>query len=319
MPQYDAEFAEAIASFLPLLQNAPKPAIGDFETRRKGLDLAWAGFMEAWPAVDDVEPQIHILRADDGAEILIHRFSKTVATDVSNSIATAAVLYCHGGGYFSLSAELYGKVMATYASGSGAQIFGVEYRMAPEHGFPVPLQDCWQALQWVHQNARELGIDPARIAVMGDSAGGGLAAGLAIMARDHALAPPIAKQLLVAAMLDNQNRSIAAEVSLLATWSVDDNITGWQCYIGQDANPSCYAVSAKVAEVEGLPPTYIDVSDLDIFRDENLAYGSRIAAANIPVEMVLYPGLPHCFDILAPRTSAAESARADRIRALRTI
>lgn len=319
MARYDPEFADAIAAFLPLLQNAPKPVIGDFETRRKGLDAAWADFMEEWPAVNDVDRQKQMLKVDDGTEIAIHRFSKTTSLDCSQPVATAAVIYCHGGGHFSLSAELYSKIMATYASGSGAQVFGVEYRTAPEHPFPVPLQDCWQALQWVHQNAKELGVDPARIAVMGDSAGGGLAAGLAIMARDHALDPPIAKQLLVAAMLDNQPRSIPAEMSLLAAWSIDDNIIGWQCYIGHDADPSCYAVPARVSRVEGLLPTYMDVSGLDIFRDENLAYGSRLAAADIPVEMHLYSGLPHCFEVLAPHTSAAERARADRIGALRTI
>lgn len=162
MARYDTEFAEAIASFLPLLQKAPKLAIGDFEARRKGLDAAWAGFMEAWPAVDDVDRQKHILKGDDGTEILIHRFSKRTSLDCSKPMATSAVIYCHGGGYFSLSAELYSKIMATYASGSGAQIFGVEYRTAPEHRFPVPLQDCWQALQWVHQNAKELGVHPCK-------------------------------------------------------------------------------------------------------------------------------------------------------------
>lgn len=314
MQQYDPEFAEAIALLLPFLQKAPRPPIGDFVTRRNGTDAAWAGFMEAWPAVEDVTHQTHELVAEDGASIRVHHFSKN--TGIKGHQPTAAVVYCHGGGYFCLSADLYSRIMATYASGSGAQIFGVEYRMAPEHAYPLPLQDCWSTLKWVSQQGAELGVDPTRIAVMGDSAGGGLAAGLAIMARDQGLEPPLAKQILIAAMLDNSEKEISSELARVVTWNIEDNITGWNCYLGKDATRSSYAVPARLSDVKGLPPIYMDVSDLDLFRDENLLYASRIAAVGISTELHLWPGLPHCFEVLAPRSGAATKALTARIEAL---
>jgi acetyl esterase/lipase len=129
--------------------------------------------------------------------------------------------------------------------------FAVEYRLAPEHPFPTPLEDCYAALTWVNSHAVQLGVDPTRVAIMGDSAGGGLAAGVALLARDRGLQPPLAKQILINAMLDDRNQSRFEHLQGLATWDPDDNLTGWAAYLGRveagkpDADVSIYGAPSR--------------------------------------------------------------------------
>ena len=147
------------------------------------------------------------------------------------------------------------------------------------------------------QHTDELRIDPARVAIMGDSAGGGLAAGVALLARDRGVA--LARQVLVYPMLDDRTTVPDPELAPFAAWSYDDNYTGWHALLGDaigtdDVPPS--AAPARADDLSGLPPTYIDVGDLDIFRDEDIEYARRIAATGTTVELHVHPGCPHGFD-----------------------
>ena len=193
--------------------------------------------------------------------------------------------------------------------------------LAPEHPYPTPVEDCYIGVQWLAEHAGELGVDAARIAVMGDSAGGGLAAAVALLARDRG-GPALSHQILVYPMLDDRNTSPDPEIVPFAVWSYDDNITGWGALLGDaigGANVPAYAAPARAADLSGLPPCYLEVGQLDIFRDEGLAYAQRLSGAGVTVEFHLRPGVPHEFETYAHATDIACRSVADRLRVLRTI
>jgi acetyl esterase/lipase len=195
-------------------------------------------------------------------------------------------------------------------------ILAVDYRLAPEFPDPVPVEDCYAALQWLADNASSLGVDPARIGVMGDSAGGGLAAGLALLAHDRG-GPAIARQILIYPMLDDRTTTPDPNIVPFAVWTYDDNVTGWGAYLGEAAGTdaaSVYAVPARRQDLSGLPPAYIDVGVLDVFRDEDAAYATALARAGVSVEFHLYPGAPHGFEAIAPASDIGSRALADRAR-----
>ena len=284
--------------------------------------------MESWPVVSDVEETISKVKSYDGVEIHLHRFVKKRSTGsdtpTSTKAALPAVVYTYGGGYFCLGVPLYRKILQAYVTNSGVKLFAVEYRFPPEHPYPAPVEDCYAAFAWVSTNAAQLGVDPARLAIMGDSAGGGLAAGIAIIARDRKLSPPLAKQLLIGAMIDDQNQSHFEALEKLVTWSPDDNLTGWAAYLGQDkagkaaADVAPYAAPSRLSNYAGLPPIFLDVPDLDIFRSENIEYVAKHVAANIPTELYVYPG-PHSFEAFAPGIYNARAALGIRVKAIQSI
>jgi hypothetical protein len=175
--------------------------------------------------------------------------------------------------------DLYAPVVGNYVSASGVPMLAVEYRRAPEHPHPTSVEDSYTGLQSLADHSAELGVDPARIAVMGDSAGGGIAAGVALLARDRG-GPALARQILVYPMLDDRTAVKAPDPSTtpFLVWSNDDNITGWGALLGErvgGADVPVYAAPARVADPAGLPPTYIEVGTLDLFRDEDIEYARR--------------------------------------------
>jgi acetyl esterase/lipase len=217
--------------------------------------------------------------------------------------------------------DMYDPLIRSFVAECGVPALAVEYRLAPEHPHPVPVEDCFAALVWLADHAAELGIDAARIAVMGDSAGGGLAAGVALLARDRG-GPALARQILIYPMLDDRNTVPDESLVPFLTWTYDDNVTGWGALLGGDAGGDEVPVSAAPAraqDVSGLPPTYVDVGDLDIFCNEDVEYARRIAATGTPVELHVHPGVPHGFETFAPGTDVARRTRADRMRVLRSL
>jgi acetyl esterase/lipase len=212
--------------------------------------------------------------------------------------------------------------MRAYTKRTGVPMLLVDYRVAPEHPHPTPVDDCYTALCWLANNATELGVDPNRIAVMGESAGGGLAAAVALMARDRG-GPALALQLLIYAMLDD--RTVGPDPQLppeYLVFSYDDNRTGWGALLGaacpgNDVSP--YAAPARATDLSGLPDAYIDVGDLDILRDENIDYARRLMAAGIPTELHVMPGLPHGFEMVAPDATATQRVIANRLHRLTSL
>ncbi|WP_459758602.1 alpha/beta hydrolase, partial [Mycobacterium riyadhense] len=294
----------------------PPPA-GDVTARRAITRQVFAELVPTLPAIAGVKVRRYTLDTDDGAALTLSWFYGTQTASPGS-----AVLYLHGGGMIVGLHEfggLYDWLAARYVAESTVPMLLVDYRIAPEYPHPVPVEDCYAALQWLAAHADELGVDPARVAVMGDSAGGGLSAAVCLLARDRG-GPAIALQLLIYPMLDDRTTLPDPELAPTAIWSYDDNITGWQALLGEHAGSesvSAYAAAARAADLSLLPPAYIDVGDLDIFRDEDLAYARRLARAGVTTEVHVHPGCPHVFDILAPNTAVSRRVIADRVRRLR--
>lgn len=225
----------------------------------------------------------------------------------------------------SCTVEIFAPAIARSVITTGIQQFAVDYPLAPEHPAPAAVNDCFAALEWLSRHAVEMHIDPARIIVMGDSAGGGLAAGTALMARDKGLTPPIAKQVLIYPMLDDRTAYPDDwPTKTFLTWKAEDNVLAWDAYLGADkrgrgdADVSPYAAPGRVKSVEGLPSTYIEVGGLDLFRDEDMRFALRLAEANVEVEFHLYPGVPHGFEN-AIGSWVVTKALENRIRTLQTV
>ncbi len=193
--------------------------------------------------------------AEDGVSILLRWYTKDGVNPGS------AVLYAHGGGMILSNVGIYDGPVARYVSATGVPFLSVEYRYAPEFPAPIPVTDCYAGLQWLATHAEELGVDPARIAIMGDSGGGGVTASLAVYARDQG-GPSIARQILIYPMLDDRNTTPDPELVGVATWSYDDNATGWGALLGDAAggpDVSPYAAAARLEDFTALPPAYIEV------------------------------------------------------------
>ncbi|MEM1435009.1 MAG: alpha/beta hydrolase [Pseudomonadota bacterium] len=210
-----------------------------------------------------------------------------------------AYLHVHGGGYIMGATEGSDPGNVALCAALDIVIFSVDYRLAPEHPIPAPLDDCYAALAWLHHNCESLHVDPRRIAVGGESAGGGLAAALAIRARD-AGDYAICHQQLVYPMLDNLTGSDAEPGDPLVgefVWSRQRNQYGWASYLGS-APATAPQVPARVESCAGLPSTWLFTAQLDLFRDENLSYAQRLMAAGVAVDLVLYAGACHGFQLL---------------------
>ena len=228
------------------------------------------------------------------------------------------VLHIHGGGFVGGRSEQLAPLLQACAHAQACAIVSVDYRLAPETPAPGPLEDCFAALAWFVREAPALGVDLARIGVMGESAGGGLAAALALMARDRG-GPRLAFQHLIYPMLDD--RTVAREPQPYVgefIWTPDSNRFGWSSYLGREpggADVSPYAAPARAESLADLPPTFISTGALDLFMEEDLEYGRRLMAAGVPCELHVYPGAFHGFD-LAPVGGVAADARRDSAAAL---
>ncbi|BBY42456.1 alpha/beta hydrolase [Mycolicibacterium celeriflavum] len=313
--------AQVLAEMAPLLAAvgdiAPAP-VGDVESRRVNGHRMFDSVAAAWAPAAGIEVTQYSLSTDDGTTLRLGWYHRAAAQPGS------AALYLHGGGMiFGLEhiGRMYDAAVRDYVAASGVPMLVVDYRIAPEHPHPTPVEDCFAALSWLAGNAATLGVDPARIAVMGDSAGGGLAAAVCLLARDRG-GPAIAAQILIYPMLDD--RPITPDPALMPylTWTYDDNLTGWGALLGADAGTDSvppYAAPARATDLRGLPDTYLDVGDLDIFRNEDISYARRLADAGVPTELHVYPGCPHAFEALARNAGVSRRAISDRVRRLRSL
>jgi acetyl esterase/lipase len=220
-----------------------------------------------------------------------------------NNKSAAAYLHIHGGGYVGGRKEYSDPMNTLIAAKLGVTVLAVGYRLAPEHPVPAPLDDCYSALAWLHDRAAHLGIDSRRIAIGGESAGGGLAAALAIHARDEGKYP-VCHQHLTYPMLDHRTGTPEHYGDPLVgefVWTRESNQFGWSCYLGSHPAQAPH-VPAMVSDVKGLPPAWIFTVSLDLFRDENISYAQRLLAAGVDTELVVMPGACHGFQLL-PNTS----------------
>ena len=213
--------------------------------------------------------------------------------------ALPALVYFHGGGFVVGSVDLYDADCRRIAAEVGAVVVSVDYRLAPEHPFPAPLEDCYAALVWVAGHADELGVDPDRIAVGGESAGGGLAAGVALLARDRG-GPRLCLQLLSIPQLDDRMetesmRTLGAD-SIPITTLANGEIS-WDSYLGAGVRGthevSPYAAPARATDLAGLAPALVTAYGLDALHDEDIAYAQRLMSSGVSTELHVYPGAFH--------------------------
>lgn len=231
-----------------------------------------------------------------------------------------ALLHIHGGGYVFGSAAMNEAANRARAAELGCVIVSVDYRLAPETPHPGPIEDCYAALRFLHDNAKALKIDTSRVGVTGESAGGGLAAALAVMARDKGEFP-IAFQHLIYPMLDDRTCTQTEPHPYCGEfiWTADKNHFGWSAYLGHAPGGDVvkpYGAAARTEDLAGLPATFIAVGAIDLFMEEDMEYARRLTRAGVPVELHIYPGAFHGFD-MSPEAGVAAAFRHNSGDALR--
>jgi len=231
------------------------------------------------------------------------------------------IYHMHGGGYIAGASADLEPLHYPLARELGTAIISVDYRLAPETIFPGAIEDCYAGLRWVFEHCGELNLDPKRIGLMGQSAGGGLAAALALLVRDRG-EYRLSFQHLIYPMLDDRTGSgrdpnpYAGEF----LWPAPSNRFAWGCLLGREPggpDVSPYAAAARATNLSGLPRTFMATGALDLFIDENVQYAHRLIRAGVATEFHVYPGAYHGFDVFAADAAVSRQARRDSIEALR--
>lgn len=229
--------------------------------------------------------------------------------------AGPGIYHTHGGGMIVGDRFTGLDLLLTWITEFDAVAVTVEYRLAPEFPDPYPVRDCYAGLVWTAEHAEELGIDPDRLIIAGGSAGGGLAAGVALIARDEG-GPALAGQVLICPMLDDRDQTVSSrQIDGVGVWDRGSNVTGWSALLGDRRGTddvSIYAAPARATDLSGLPPAFIDCGSAEVFRDEDVAYATALWAAGVQAELHVWPGGFHGFDMMAPHSVLAKAARAAR-------
>ena len=226
------------------------------------------------------------------------------------------IYYIHGGGMILGDLDGEDAVAASICEHADVVVVSVEYRLAPEHPYPAPVEDCYAGLVWLAGHAAELGFDPDRLAVYGGSAGGGLTIAITMLARDRG-GPAIRFQMPIYPMIDDRNETPSShEITDVGLWDRAGNIEAWKWYLG-DGKADQYAAPARAENLAGLPPTFIDVGTVDLFRDEDIAFAQRLMQAGVPTELHVNPGSYHAAEVFAPDCALSQRIWTRRFEALR--
>ena len=270
------------------------------------------------PTLDEQTERVGAIREDrvipgyQGAEIVV-----SIYRPANPQADGPGIYHIHGGGM--IGGNRFGGVQGflPYVASHGAVVVSVEYRLAPEFPDPVPVEDSYAGLVWTAEHASELGIDLSRLIVAGGSAGGGLSAGVTLMARDRK-GPELRASLLICPMLDDRNDTASShQIQGIGVWDRTSNDTGWDALLGDRRGTddvSIYAAPARAQDLSGLPPTFIDVGSADLFRDEDTAFASSIWAAGGDAELHVWPGGYHGFELLVPMAALSQDAYQARRR-----
>ncbi|WP_051102560.1 alpha/beta hydrolase [Parafrankia elaeagni] len=314
-PPFDVELAAALDSFRALM---PQPIALDSvpEIRQQMSAIS--------PTDEDLARggafTVETVTAPAGADGF--RLPMVLCRPTATDVPAAAICFLHGGGMMIGDARTGISEALDWAQELGLVVVSVDYRLAPDHPHPVPVEDCCTGLLWTAGRLAELGVASGRLVVAGTSAGGGLAAAVALMTRDRG-GPALAGQMLLCPMLDDRNDTPSArQMAGHGVWDRTSNETGWTALLGdRRGGPavSPYAAPARARDLSGLPPAFIDVGSAETFRDESVAYASRIWQAGGSAELHVWPGGFHGFDLMAPQAPVSQAAKAARINWLRRL
>jgi acetyl esterase/lipase len=225
----------------------------------------------------------------------------------------------HGGGHVIGDLDQDDRLLSGIVAQTGAVCVSIDWRRAPENPFPAAIEDCYSGLLWLHEHGEQLGADRERIVVGGASSGGGLAAGLALLARDGGEVP-IDRQMLIYPMLDDRARTTSSRaVTHPRVWNRESNRLAWAAYLGDQYGGavSPYAAPSRADDLSGLPPAWIATAELDLFVDENIEYAQRLMNAGVSTELHVYPGAVHGFDLFNPQADVSRRYVAERDTAFR--
>ncbi|WP_249660784.1 alpha/beta hydrolase [Lysinibacillus fusiformis] len=294
-------------------------AYSQFPGFRLDEDLEWSRRLLAQSPLEESELVFTTNRTiprGDGGEMLVKIYEPVKRSNDK----LPAMLWIHGGGFVMGHPDMDDLLCERFVQTANCVVVSVDYRLAPEHPYPAAIEDCYAGLVWMTAEAPSLGIDVKRVAIAGASGGGGLTAALALMARDKG-GPAIIFQMPLYPMLDNRNETPSSyEITdSHATWNRTNNLTAWRMYLGEEQDThglSPYAVPSRADNLAGLPPTYTCIGQLDLFRDETLDYVARLAQAGVDVEMNLYPGSFHCFDVFVPDAEISQRASQNYLDAM---
>jgi acetyl esterase/lipase len=320
VPQYsniDPELAAGLEALPPSRRPRALIDFDDLPATRARLDATTLDARQRDPPRDDrIMTEERRVPGPEGASDVRLRLYRPVG----GTGKLPGLYWIHGGGMVTGRIEDEDARVEAFVYQVGCVAVSVDYRLAPEHPHPAPVEDCYAGLAWTAEHAKELGIDPALLAVGGASAGGGLAAATVLLARDRGT-PAIAFQLLICPMLDDRNITPSShEITDIGVWDRDMNISGWTALLGDRRGTdevSPYAAPARMSDLTGLPATFIDVGALEVFRDEDVDYALRLMRAGVPTELHVYAGAYHGWDGFAPTARVSQAAAAARIAALR--
>jgi acetyl esterase/lipase len=303
--QIDPEVVEAmVADGMPPGIAGPPPSFELLETMRsQPLRIPY----DARPAPGVRREELSIAAPEGAPDVAIR-----VYRSASGAAADApGIVWLHGGGLVLGSYDMDAPFLDTLVARTGCVAVSVDYRLAPETPYPGALDDCFAALAFVYDHAGDLGVDGLRLAVGGFSAGAGLAAACALLARERGV--PLVHQHLVYPMLDDRQTTPSSRWEMLAVWSREMNTFAWQCYLGElygtDDVPA-FAAPARADDLTGLAPAYVHVGSLDGFLHENIDYAARLISAGVPTELHVFPMVPHGFEHVAPEATITKTANA---------
>ncbi|MBN9619365.1 MAG: alpha/beta hydrolase fold domain-containing protein [Actinobacteria bacterium] len=310
----DPEVADALRRRAEAGPRRGAPARGDVLALRAEIDAYLTDTFGALPAAPDVSCEVVELPTSDGGAIEGRWYIR------AGEAPGSAVVYLHGGGLFCGTLDNYEPLVRHYVQRTGVPFLSVGYRLAPESPGETPASDSYDALRWTIEHAAQRGVDSTRVAVMGDSGGGGSAAAAAILARERGLG--LARQILVYPMLDDRTTTPDPLLAATATWTYDNHVTAWQALLGQDvgsAHVSPIVAPARLEDFDGLAPAYVEVGELDIFRDESIHYAQRLMRAGVSCELHVHPGAPHAHEWVSPEATISKRAIALRLAAVRRV
>ena len=264
------------------------------------------------PPNENVVTEDRVIAGPDGQAVVSVRVYRPASTVGE----LPGIYHMHGGGMVMGSVDGDSLICTMLCEAINAVIVAVEYRLAPEHPYPAAVEDCYAGLVWMADNASQLGFDDKRLAIYGGSAGGGLAIATALMARDRG-GPQLSFMMALYPMIDDRNESPSShEITDVGIWDREVNLEAWDWYLG-GKSADAYAAPARAENLAGLPPAFIDVGEVDLFRDEDITFAARLLQAGVPTELHVYPGSYHASEAIAPDAALSATIWAGRIEALR--